>query len=101
MMLREKINHEWRKFFLDQMRTSKENIFDKSAEIELKRKIKTDLLSLVDALELREDETTLERLGVQENLLESAFHFCVDGGDAREDHRRPFVTSEWLATLWE
>ena len=55
MMLLDKINYEFKCFFLDLMRTSKENIFAHSAEIETKKK-----------------------LLLQNNLLESAYCYIKD-----------------------
>ena len=51
MNLREKVEYEYRCFFLDMMRTSKENIFAHSDEIEVKKRIREALLNLNDKLD--------------------------------------------------
>lgn len=76
MELNEKIDFEYQCFFLDQMRTSKENIFAHSEEIECKKKLKAGLEELAGRL----DRRVREYLSVQENLLESAFRFLQDTG---------------------
>ena len=52
MMLLDKINYEFKCFFLDLMRTSKENIFAHSAEIETKKKLLLHLQSMVENMEV-------------------------------------------------
>lgn len=74
MNLKEKINYEWECFFLDQMRTSRENIFARSKEIELKRILYDELCELLETT----DEQTKNFLLYQENILESAYRFCQD-----------------------
>lgn len=92
MNLTEKIEHEYRCFFLDMMRTSKENIFAHSEEIETKKKL---------ALRLRELEKhfnaeTVECLLLQENLLESAYQFFVmEKGFGTEEE----LLKKWLYTV--
>lgn len=71
MNLTEKVEHEFRCFFLDMMRTSKENIFAHSEEIETKKKLVVRLKKLLEEL----DAETKECLLLQENLLESSYQF--------------------------
>lgn len=74
MMLLDKINYEFKCFFLDLMRTSKENIFTHSAEIETKKKLLLHLQSLA-----QETDENVERvLMLQNNLLESAYCYMKD-----------------------
>lgn len=79
MTLREKINYEFQCFFLDLMRTSKENIFAHSGEIEMKKKLLVQLQCLAE----NADEAVSERLMLQNNLLESFYCFWKDV--SRED----------------
>lgn len=71
MNLTEKIEHEFRCFFLDMMRTSKENIFVHSEEIEAKKRLYTRLTRLSGELDAEQEECLL----LQENLLESSYQF--------------------------
>ena len=73
MNLTDKIQYEYHCFFLDMMRTSKENIFEHSGEIETKKGLSVKLLLLLKDV----DEMTTECLLLQENLLESAYHFIM------------------------
>lgn len=73
MSLTEKIEHEFRCFFLDMMRTSKENIFAHSEEIEAKKKLAVRLQKLSEEL----DAESRECLLLQENLLESSYQFLA------------------------
>lgn len=74
MMLLDKINYEFKCFFLDTMRTSKENIFAHSAEIETKKKLLLHLQSMVENM----DEDAERVLLLQNNLLESAYCYIKD-----------------------
>lgn len=74
MALQEKINYEFQCFYLDQMRTSKENIFAHSEEIEVKKKLSMQLHCLAESA----DEETTALLMMQNNLLESAYCFWKD-----------------------
>lgn len=74
MELAEKINYEFQCFYLDQMRTSKENIFAHSREIETKKKIRDELYIMARNV----DEQTERFLLVQNNLLESLYCFLVE-----------------------
>lgn len=73
MNLTEKIEHEFRCFFLDMMRTSKENIFAHSEEIEAKKKLVVRLKKLLEELDAEREECLL----LQENLLESSYQFLA------------------------
>lgn len=75
--LSDKVNHEYQCFFLDQMRTSKENIFAHASEIETKKLIKENLLRMEEQL----DPVTTEFLLAQSNVLESAYCYIADRAD--------------------
>lgn len=92
MNLTEKIEHEYRCFFLDMMRTSKENIFAHSEEIETKKKLALRLREL----EKKSSAETVECLLLQENLLESAYQFFVmEKGFCTEEE----PLKKWLHTV--
>lgn len=74
MTLQDKINYEFQCFFLDLMRTSKENIFAHSAEIEMKK----ELLICLQSLAENTDEDEEKVLMLQNNLLESSYCFYKD-----------------------
>lgn len=74
MSIKEKIEHEYRCFFLDMMSTSKENIFAHSGEIELKKLAKKKLLVLTSHVK----EADESALFLQTNLLESVYRFLTD-----------------------
>ena len=74
MPLSEKINYEFRNFYLDMMRTSKENIFAHSNEIEIKKKLLLELLSITQKV----DDHTEKLLSLQSNVIESAYCFLID-----------------------
>lgn len=74
MTLQEKINYEFQRFFLDLMRTSKENIFAHSAEIEMKKKLIIQLQVLAE----NAGDDVSEFLLLQNNLLESVYCFWKD-----------------------
>ncbi len=74
MRLEEKIEYEYKSFYLDQMCRSRENIFAHSKEIEQKKKLKEELHRLAREV----DAPTEEYLCLQESLLESAYCFLQD-----------------------
>ena len=92
MKLEEKVDYEFERFYLDQMRTSKENIFAHSEEIEMKKKLKEALRELAGEI----DDKTEMLLVLQSNLLESAYGFYKDV--SREDERNNVraVVQHWL-----
>lgn len=71
MDLKEKIEYEFNCFFLDQMRTSKENIFASSEEITIKKNLTEQLYIFAD--EISEEEQ--RRLLFQNNILSSLYCF--------------------------
>ena len=91
--LAEKINHEYQCFFLDQMRTSKENIFAHASEIEIKKQIKENLLSMEEQI----DPVTIEFLLAQSNVLESAYCYIVDTADKETTFRHKL--KKWFLFL--
>lgn len=97
-MLAEKINYEFQCFFLELTRTSRENIFAHSAEIEIKKRLREELISLAETI----DEPKRESLLVQSNLLESAYVFVTEqglGGGEMEQEKKAADQdhlSKWL-----
>lgn len=83
---REELDFEFEKFFLDSMRTSKENIFSKSEEIEIKKKIKRILLK-----KNYSDKEYKKLLGLN-NILESVYRYHMD---------HPEMTLETGIKTWE
>lgn len=92
MSLTEKIEHEFRCFFLDMMRTSKENIFAHSEEIEAKKKLAVRLQKLSEEL----DAESRECLLLQENLLESSYQFLAM---KKQFGSKSESLKEWLHTV--
>lgn len=72
--LKKKISDEFEIFFLEQMCTSKENIFSHSAEIEMKKNLRNALMEMADHM----DEGSRSALMVRSNLLENAYRYCTD-----------------------
>lgn len=69
--IEKKIDWEYEKFYLDMMRTSRENIFTKSKEIEYKKCICKKLKEVTQ--ELSENEINV--LMVKDNLIDYMFTF--------------------------
>lgn len=95
MELAEKINYEFQCFYLDQMRTSKENIFAHSREIETKKKLRDELYIMARNV----DEPTERLLLVQNNLLESLYCFLVEVNKQEGMENIAEVMSSWLLFL--
>lgn len=95
MELTEKIKYEFQCFYLDQMRTSKENIFAHSGEIETKKKIRDELYTMARNV----DEPTERLLLVQNNLLESLYCFWVEIEKREEIKNMTEVMNSWLLFL--
>lgn len=91
MELNEKMKYEFQCFYLDQMRTSKENIFAHSEEIEVKKKLLKELILLSETL----DQKKKEILILQPNLLESAYSFWKDVG-AEDAGDVCLVVKKWV-----
>ena len=73
--LEEKIKFEWEKFYLDCMRTSKENIFTKSQEITLKREIKSCLME-IDIMSY--GKLVLQKMLGLENIIEACYRYILE-----------------------
>lgn len=100
MGLSEKIDYEFKRFYLDQMRTSKENIFAHSHEIELKKRLAAELIKLQQEV----DGPAMECLLLQENLLESVYCFCQDlkrRAEWSEKWNEKNAVKEWASFLTE
>ncbi len=90
MNLNEKINYEFQCFYLDQLRTSKENIFAHSGEIEIKKVLMKELMRIAELL----DEQEKEIVSLQPNLLESAYSFLQNSG-VQNTGEIPAVIDQW------
>jgi len=95
MTLNEKVHYEYERFYLDMMRTSKENIFAHSDEIEAKKMLKKAILNKIK--NMNEDE--VESLLVEDNLLESAYRFLKEARWDNEAESFHQIVSQWLAAL--
>lgn len=95
MNLKEKIDYEFERFFLDQMRTTKENIFAHSQEIELKKKVAHALYTFASEA----DQETQRLLLGQGNLLESAYRYVADQEPKKPQNGIPDSIREWLIHL--
>lgn len=95
MTLEQKIKYEYRRFYLDMVKTSRENIFAHSSEIEAKKEIMNELFLLT----LKLDEQTQELLLLEGNLLRSAYCFMeeLEDPDAKADI--PGALNRWLEFL--
>lgn len=91
MELNEKIKYEFQCFYLDQMRTSKENIFAHSEEIEVKKTLMKELILLSETLDKKKKEILI----LQPNLLESAYSFWKDVGSEDAGDVRA-VVKKWV-----
>lgn len=95
MTLQEKLNYEFQCFFLDQMRTSKENIFAHSGEIEMKKRLLGELHLLAEKL----DQDMENFLMPQHNLLESLYCYWQDVGKEKVSKDMAKMVKEWLQFL--
>lgn len=95
MTLQEKLNYEFQCFFLDQMRTSKENIFAHSREIEMKKKLLLELQLLSEGI----DKDTENFLMPQHNLLESLYCYWQDVGQESKSGDIGETVRAWLVFL--
>lgn len=95
MTLNEKVHYEYERFYLDMMRTSKENIFAHSDEIEAKKMLKKAILNKIKSMS--EDE--VESLLVEDNLLESAYRFLKEARWDNEAESFHQIVSQWLAAF--
>lgn len=83
MSVREKLDCEYEYFFLDMMRTSRENLFSHSHEIEVKRTILKDVRIILEAVS-PEKETIMF---AQENLLNAVYcYVCEHEDDGKDIH---------------
>lgn len=73
--VREKIEFEWKKFHLDCMRTSKENVFAICKEISIKKEIVSYLRT---ALDNKSCMYQLQKLLSLENIIESCYRYVTD-----------------------
>lgn len=95
MELEYKIEYEYESFYLDQMRTSRENIFARSGEIETKKRLTNELYQVAVTV----DEKTKQLLCVQVNLLESFYRYYMDEVRKRPHAEMQIVREKWIASL--
>lgn len=95
MRLEEKIKHEYRRFYLDMVKTSRENIFAHSNEIETKKEIMNELFLLT----LKLDEQTQELLLLESSLLKSAYCFVQELKNLSAKEDIPGALNRWLEFL--
>lgn len=98
MKLQDKIDYEFQCFYLDMMRTSKENIFAHSEEIVMKKKMLDQLQSLVEDMN-DADEDEIEKLMLQNNLLESFYCFWKDVSREDAECNLEETMTEWQKFL--
>lgn len=95
MELETKIEYEYECFYLDQMRTSRENIFARSGEIETKKRLTNQLYMIAkDA-----DEKLCQLLLGQVNLLESFYRYYMDVHRKNPETEMPVIRERWLRYL--
>ena len=95
MGLKEKINHEFVCFFLEQMSTSKENIFAHTKEIEIKKNIRDELYLLEENI----PESTAIFLASQNNILESVYCYCQEIYPKKNKTSMEEVVGSWVSFL--
>lgn len=72
--LRDKIDTEYEFFVMDMLKSSRENLFAKSAEIELKKKITAQLRTTAES----EKEMCRQKMYTENNLLDSFYRYIID-----------------------
>jgi len=90
--VKKKIEDEYELFCLDMMRTSRMNIFTKSREIEMKKRI---AFSLKKNLKSVQDKEKREKILIQENLIDSVFRKACEYEALNEMNAEKFVQS-WI-----
>lgn len=74
----EKLDAEYECFFQDMMRTSKENLFANSGEIETKKAIQNILRNEVKTNPKFDDTALVKKMLYTDNLMESGFRYASD-----------------------
>lgn len=74
----EKLDAEYECFFQDMLRTSKENLFANSYEIETKKTIQKTLRNTIMADERFAEEDNAKTLIYTNNLMETCYRFASD-----------------------
>ena len=72
--LRDKIDTEYEFFVMDMLKSSRENLFPKSAEIELKKKITAQLRTTAASAK----EMCRQKMYTENNLLDSFYRYIND-----------------------
>ena len=94
--VKEKIFAEFEIFYLSQITTSKDNIFSHSLEIEMKKTLRNRLTFM--AQNMTRDQRMI--LLYQDNLLESAYRFCMDKRAANPYLDIDRMLKDWLQYLF-
>lgn len=95
--LESKISYEYECFYWEQMRTSRENIFARSGEIETKKQLTQQLLTLAS----EKDENCVQLLCNQLNLLESFYRFYMDAKRQSPKTEMRDIREKWVSSLTE
>ena len=93
--LKEKVATEYEIFFLDLMRTSRENIFAHAQEVAAKKEIKNILVQLEGELE----PELVEKLFLQSNVLEAAFCYYEKNYDGQRPETMRAIVWKWIASM--
>lgn len=74
----EKLDAEYECFFQDMIRTSKENLFANSGEIETKKAIQNILRHEVKTNNKFNDKELVKKMLYTDNLMETSFRYALD-----------------------
>lgn len=72
--IQDKIDIEYEFFVMDMLKSSRENLFAKSAEIELKKKITERLRTSV----AKASAESLQKMSTENNLIDSFYRYITD-----------------------
>lgn len=89
----EKMEYEWTKYYLDCMRTSKDNIFAICKEIYIKKEIVSYLRQWLEKETCMFD---LQKLLSLDNIIESCYRYVTDYPDTKTLENR---VNGWLQAL--
>lgn len=86
--LRNKIDTEYEFFVMDMLKSSRENLFAKSAEIELKKRITVELRVIA----VNEKELCREKMFTENNLIDSFYRYIYDHSKNEKNFEELFRT---------
>lgn len=86
--LRDKIDTEYEFFVMDMLKSSRENLFAKSAEIELKKRITAKLRTAV----ANEKELCSQKMYTENNLIDSFYRYIYDHSESEKKFEELFST---------